>query len=156
MLCETYCDSLLRLPYIHLLIDVIGNFVNIRHVIPPAFLIYRSRMPVPPRQHVEQVTVVETVSSPWKGDVLADRRYLHISRGDESREVRLPCQAVCVSGVCSRTYNFLCTARIGRGDRIWTCGILLPKQALYQAEPHLVVARLFRAVRRKNWWFRTA
>lgn len=27
----------------------------------------------------------------------------------------------------------------GRGDRIWTCGPLLPKQMLYQAEPHPVL-----------------
>ena len=63
----------------------------------------RSRMPIPPRQHMEQVMVIETTSSDWKSDILTVRRYLHISRGDESREVRLPCQAVCVSGVCSRT-----------------------------------------------------
>ena len=101
----------------------------------------RSRMPIPPRQHMEQVMVIETTSSDWKSDILTVRRYLHISRGDESREVRLPCQAVCVSGVCSRTYNFLRTVRIGRGDRIRTCGISLPKRVLYQAEPHLVIAR---------------
>lgn len=78
----------------------------------------RSRMPIPPRQHMEQVTRIELASSAWRADALTVRRYLQISRGDESREVRLPCQAVCVSGVCSRTYNFLRTVRIGRGDRI--------------------------------------
>ena len=41
------------------------------------------------------------------------------------------------AGVLPLNYICKCSPRIyNRGDRIWTCDFLLPKQALYQAEPH--------------------
>ena len=32
---------------------------------------------------------------------------------------------------------FMSTVAYGRGDRIRTCGLFVPNEALYQAEPHL-------------------
>ena len=40
-----------------------------------------------------------------------------------------------------KTDTFVSVFYSGRGDRIRTCGILVPNQALYQTEPHLDICR---------------
>ena len=40
-----------------------------------------------------------------------------------------------------KTDTFVSVFYSGRGDRIRTCGILVPNQALYQTEPHLDVCQ---------------